>query len=185
MTCWLKLLSKIFNISRAENLCMRRNIALWAMVEKSSTEEEVYRVHWSHMIIWYSVFFFSFFCFVFCLFKIQHTSSETETEYWMDYVNDRPVNDLRYAMNSEKMHSLGWRPKVHWKEGIERTVAWYKNNFHNWKNAEHALEAFCWHTKRRLFGENGRLWEQKKNSNIIPLLNKTNLNKVLHSRILM
>lgn len=74
---------------------------------------------------------------------IQHTSSETETEYWMDYVNDRPVNDLRYAMNSEKMHSLGWRPKVHWKEGIERTVAWYKNNFHNWKNAEHALEAFC------------------------------------------
>ncbi|KAM5181177.1 dTDP-D-glucose 4,6-dehydratase [Mantella aurantiaca] len=74
---------------------------------------------------------------------IRHTSSETETEYWMDYVNDRPINDLRYVMKSEKMHSLGWRPKVHWKEGIEQTVTWYKNNFHNWKNAEHALEPFC------------------------------------------
>ncbi|XP_063809088.1 dTDP-D-glucose 4,6-dehydratase isoform X2 [Pseudophryne corroboree] len=73
---------------------------------------------------------------------IRKTSSETETECWMDYINDRPVNDLRYAMNSAKMHSLGWRPKVNWKEGIERTVEWYKNNFHNWKNAEHALEPF-------------------------------------------
>lgn len=24
-------------------------------------------------------------------------------------------------MNSEKMHNLGWRPKVPWKEGIMKT----------------------------------------------------------------
>ncbi|OCT95465.1 hypothetical protein XELAEV_18013151mg [Xenopus laevis] len=58
-----------------------------------------------------------------------------EVEFW-------PVNDLRYPMKSEKMHSLGWRPKVHWKEGIQRTIEWYKDNFHNWQNAEHALEPF-------------------------------------------
>ncbi|KAM4047076.1 dTDP-D-glucose 4,6-dehydratase [Anomaloglossus baeobatrachus] len=74
---------------------------------------------------------------------IQNTSSDTETELWMDYVNDRPVNDIRYLMKSEKMHSLGWRPKVEWKEGIERTIQWYKTNFHNWKNAESALEPFA------------------------------------------
>ncbi|XP_073436556.1 dTDP-D-glucose 4,6-dehydratase isoform X2 [Dendrobates tinctorius] len=73
---------------------------------------------------------------------IQNTSSDTETELWMDYVNDRPVNDLRYLMKCEKMNTLGWRPKVEWKEGIERTIQWYKTNFHNWKNAESALAPF-------------------------------------------
>ncbi|XP_055658483.1 dTDP-D-glucose 4,6-dehydratase isoform X3 [Falco peregrinus] len=73
---------------------------------------------------------------------IKKTSSESEMEHWMDYVKDRPTNDLRYPMNSEKMHSLGWTPKVPWKEGIRKTIEWYKENFHNWKNSEKALEPF-------------------------------------------
>ncbi|XP_054829973.1 dTDP-D-glucose 4,6-dehydratase [Eublepharis macularius] len=73
---------------------------------------------------------------------IKNTSSESETEYWMDYVKDRPTNDLGYPMNSGKMHSLGWRPKVPWKEGIKRTIEWYQENFYNWKNAERALEPY-------------------------------------------
>ncbi|NXJ23122.1 TGDS dehydratase, partial [Dicrurus megarhynchus] len=73
---------------------------------------------------------------------IKKTSSESEMEYWMDYVKDRPTNDLRYPMNSEKMHNLGWRPKVPWKEGIMKTIEWYRENFHNWKNSEKALEPF-------------------------------------------
>ncbi|KAM8977481.1 dTDP-D-glucose 4,6-dehydratase [Pelodytes ibericus] len=73
---------------------------------------------------------------------IKNTKSETETQDWMEYVNDRPVNDLRYPMKSEKMHTLGWRPKVHWKDGIRTTIEWYKNNFHNWKDAKHALEPY-------------------------------------------
>eukprot|EP00076_Gallus_gallus_P036986 XP_025002524.1 dTDP-D-glucose 4,6-dehydratase isoform X3 [Gallus gallus] len=73
---------------------------------------------------------------------IKKTSSESEMEHWMDYVKDRPTNDLRYPMSSEKMHNLGWRPKVPWKEGIKKTIEWYKENFHNWKNAEKALEPF-------------------------------------------
>ncbi|XP_075446977.1 dTDP-D-glucose 4,6-dehydratase isoform X1 [Ascaphus truei] len=73
---------------------------------------------------------------------IKNTASESETDGWICYVNDRPVNDLRYPMKSEKMHRLGWRPKVHWKEGIQKTIEWYKNNFHNWKYAEKALEPF-------------------------------------------
>lgn len=33
----------------------------------------------------------------------------------------RPTNDMRYPMKSEKIHGLGWRPKVPWKEGIKKT----------------------------------------------------------------
>ncbi|XP_032258656.1 dTDP-D-glucose 4,6-dehydratase isoform X4 [Phoca vitulina] len=73
---------------------------------------------------------------------IKETSSESEMENWVDYVNDRPTNDMRYPMKSEKIHGLGWRPKVPWKEGIKKTIDWYRENFHNWKNAEKALEPF-------------------------------------------
>ncbi|XP_019684105.2 dTDP-D-glucose 4,6-dehydratase isoform X2 [Felis catus] len=73
---------------------------------------------------------------------IKETNSESEMENWVDYVNDRPTNDMRYPMKSEKIHGLGWRPKVPWKEGIKKTIDWYRENFHNWKNAEKALEPF-------------------------------------------
>uniref|UniRef100_A0A8C0JJV8 dTDP-D-glucose 4,6-dehydratase-like n=1 Tax=Canis lupus dingo TaxID=286419 RepID=A0A8C0JJV8_CANLU len=73
---------------------------------------------------------------------IKETSSESEMETWVDYVNDRPTNDMRYPMKSEKIQGLGWRPKVPWKEGIKKTIDWYRENFHNWKNAEKALEPF-------------------------------------------
>ncbi|XP_073899243.1 dTDP-D-glucose 4,6-dehydratase isoform X2 [Castor canadensis] len=73
---------------------------------------------------------------------IKETSSESEMENWVDYVNDRPTNDMRYPMKSEKIHDLGWKPKVPWNEGIKKTIEWYRENFHNWKNAEKALEPF-------------------------------------------
>ncbi|XP_067393020.1 dTDP-D-glucose 4,6-dehydratase isoform X2 [Emydura macquarii macquarii] len=74
--------------------------------------------------------------------KIKKTNSESEMEHWVDYVKDRPTNDLRYPMNSEKMHNLGWRPKVPWKEGIKKTIEWYRENFRYWKNADKALDPF-------------------------------------------
>ncbi|XP_041128140.1 dTDP-D-glucose 4,6-dehydratase-like isoform X3 [Polyodon spathula] len=73
---------------------------------------------------------------------IKSIASESEAEQWLDYVSDRPYNDLRYPMNSEKLHRLGWRPEVSWKEGIVRTIDWYRENFHNWQNSEKALKPF-------------------------------------------
>ncbi|ELW51954.1 dTDP-D-glucose 4,6-dehydratase [Tupaia chinensis] len=52
---------------------------------------------------------------------IKETNSESEMENWVDYVNDRPTNDMRYPMKSEKIHGLGWKPKVPWEEGIKKT----------------------------------------------------------------
>uniref|UniRef100_A0A4W3IC49 dTDP-D-glucose 4,6-dehydratase n=1 Tax=Callorhinchus milii TaxID=7868 RepID=A0A4W3IC49_CALMI len=54
----------------------------------------------------------------------------------------RPSNDLRYPMNSKKLHKLGWRPKVVWEDGIRKTIEWYQANFHNWTDAEKALDPF-------------------------------------------
>ena len=45
------------------------------------------------------------------------------------YVKDRPGHDRRYAIDFSKLRrELGWRPSVTFKEGLERTVAWYLAN---------------------------------------------------------
>lgn len=38
---------------------------------------------------------------------------------WIVTVPDRPYNDKRYFINSDKLHRLGWHPKISFREGIE------------------------------------------------------------------
>ena len=47
--------------------------------------------------------------------------NEEDIAQWLDYTEDRPYNDYRYPMDSSKLKSLGWSPRVNWEEGIERT----------------------------------------------------------------
>jgi len=49
-------------------------------------------------------------------------------EKWIDWVPDRKFNDVRYSVNSDKLQSLGWRQRVTFEEGFERTVQWYLAN---------------------------------------------------------
>lgn len=44
------------------------------------------------------------------------------------FVPDRPFNDPRYHIDSEKLKSLGWSEQVSWDEGFEETFRWYINN---------------------------------------------------------
>jgi dTDP-glucose 4,6-dehydratase len=46
----------------------------------------------------------------------------------IEHVDDRPGHDRRYSLASEKVHGLGWQPVVRFEEGLERTVAWYREN---------------------------------------------------------
>ena len=46
----------------------------------------------------------------------------------IEYVEDRPGHDKRYAINSDKVRSLGWCPELSWNDGIERTIRWYLEN---------------------------------------------------------
>ena len=42
------------------------------------------------------------------------------------FVQDRAGHDLRYAIDSSKLHrELGWSPSLQFEEGIEKTVRWY------------------------------------------------------------
>jgi dTDP-glucose 4,6-dehydratase len=48
-------------------------------------------------------------------------------------VEDRPGHDRRYAMDSSKIKTLGWTPRISLEEGLEQTVNWYKKNKEWWK----------------------------------------------------
>jgi len=54
-----------------------------------------------------------------------------EKEKAVEYVNvenSRPGHDLRYALDGSKLESIGWKPPVPFRESLERTVMWTKNN---------------------------------------------------------
>ncbi len=45
------------------------------------------------------------------------------------YVKDRAGHDLRYAIDSSKLHKeLGWSPSLDFEKGLEKTVDWYLTN---------------------------------------------------------
>src|SRR5271165_2491063 len=53
-------------------------------------------------------------------------------EAQIEHVSDRPGHDRRYSLSSEKVRALGWAPRVGFIEGLERTVAWYRDNAWWW-----------------------------------------------------
>jgi dTDP-glucose 4,6-dehydratase len=54
-------------------------------------------------------------------------------ESLIEYVTDRPGHDRRYSLSSEKVRALGWSPQVRFAEGLEETVAWYRENAWWWE----------------------------------------------------
>lgn len=49
------------------------------------------------------------------------------------HVEDRAGHDRRYAVNSDKAHALGWKPRVSFDRGLEETVRWYQANETWWR----------------------------------------------------
>jgi dTDP-glucose 4,6-dehydratase len=51
------------------------------------------------------------------------------SEKLITYVKDRPGHDMRYAIDSSKLHNeLGWTPIPEFADGLEKTVEWYLKN---------------------------------------------------------
>jgi len=46
----------------------------------------------------------------------------------IDFVDDRPGHDYRYAINNSKIKKLGWSQKYSWENGILETIKWYLDN---------------------------------------------------------
>jgi dTDP-glucose 4,6-dehydratase len=51
----------------------------------------------------------------------------------IEYVRDRPGHDRRYSLSAARLEALGWEAAVRFDEGIERTVAWYRDNEWWWE----------------------------------------------------
>jgi dTDP-glucose 4,6-dehydratase len=51
----------------------------------------------------------------------------------LEHVADRPGHDLRYSLSSAKVRALGWSPRIRFSEGLEQTVAWYRENSWWWE----------------------------------------------------
>ena len=49
------------------------------------------------------------------------------------YVKDRPGHDRRYALNCQKLRSLGFKPKKVFTEALDHTIRWYQENQEWWK----------------------------------------------------
>jgi len=47
---------------------------------------------------------------------------------WIDFVPDRPYNDIRYGVSLDRIYGLGWAPKRNVKADLPAIVAWYKKN---------------------------------------------------------
>jgi len=61
---------------------------------------------------------------------LEHTDRD---ESLIEFVTDRPGHDRRYSLSSDKVRALGWEPQMRFDEGLERTVAWYRDNAWWWE----------------------------------------------------
>lgn len=56
-------------------------------------------------------------------------SAMGKPETLINYVNDRPGHDLRYAIDASKIEQeLGWIPTRRFEDGLEETIKWYLEN---------------------------------------------------------
>lgn len=54
-------------------------------------------------------------------------------ETHVEHVTDRPGHDRRYAVDSSKLRTLGWRPRTAFETGIAQTIEWYRANEAWWR----------------------------------------------------
>ncbi|MCX7974293.1 MAG: dTDP-glucose 4,6-dehydratase [Candidatus Aminicenantes bacterium] len=58
------------------------------------------------------------------------------------FVKDRPGHDRRYALDCQKIRSLGWQPQIPFEEGLRKTINWYIENEGWWRRIKEKSQAF-------------------------------------------
>jgi dTDP-glucose 4,6-dehydratase len=61
-----------------------------------------------------------------------------QDESRIERVKDRPGHDLRYAVDSSKLRSLGWQPAHSFEEWLEETIEWYRRRQDWWRPLKEA-----------------------------------------------
>jgi len=52
---------------------------------------------------------------------------------WIEWVPDRLGHDFRYAVDSSKVRSLGWKPKHEFEDRLAETIDWYREREDWWR----------------------------------------------------
>ncbi len=60
------------------------------------------------------------------------------------HVEDRPGHDRRYAIDSSKLGTLGWEPRVPFERGLRDTVLWYRDNESWWRRLKDREDFLAW-----------------------------------------
>ncbi|MBI5045069.1 MAG: dTDP-glucose 4,6-dehydratase [Candidatus Levybacteria bacterium] len=67
----------------------------------------------------------------------------------IEYIQDRPGHDRRYAIDATKIMSLGWKPdypRERFENGLRETIEWYKSNTewveHIWNRKKDEMNTF-------------------------------------------
>jgi dTDP-glucose 4,6-dehydratase len=49
-------------------------------------------------------------------------------ESLITFVEDRPGHDFRYGVRADRVHALGWTPRIGFDDGLAMTVDWYREH---------------------------------------------------------
>ena len=72
-------------------------------------------------------------------------------ESLIEFVQDRPGHDQRYALNSDKIRALGWKPQCDFHTAMTRTAEWYAENQDWWRAIKASPEYQSYY--RRQYGK--------------------------------
>jgi len=54
----------------------------------------------------------------------------------LSFTRDRHFNDRRYFISHDALTELGWKSKVSFKEGLKRTIEWYRSHPNYWEQSD-------------------------------------------------
>ncbi len=61
--------------------------------------------------------------------ELYYNGTEVDWEDYVDLSHVRQGQDVRYALNDDKLRELGWKPEMNFNDEIARIVEYYKKNF--------------------------------------------------------
>ena len=71
----------------------------------------------------------------------QAVAAGTKERCVVEFVDDRPFNDLRYSIDSSALKALGWSEQVPWEDGLRMTIEWYRDHAYSEQVLEKVLTA--------------------------------------------
>ena len=57
---------------------------------------------------------------------------------WIEYIEDRPFNDLRYYISNKKVKKLGWKINVNFMDGLHELIHPGSKIWPDWNSETHS-----------------------------------------------